>query len=936
MGDSNLKSTTTAINRIKGGPLRRSGSSFNVNRRNDGLKRRSASLTGLAKVAERGLVPHTRANGNLSYQTATNNNMQRDVVESNEQQKALKETFQQIRKQSVQLRQAIEKEELLPTISYAIEILQTLRTQVIVSPRLYYEIYLAVCNELRYLEWFFYRQVTNNQISILKLYEMVQEASHVLPRLYLLIIAGSVYLQVERKLMKSVLRDLMEMCAGVQHPLRGLFLRGYLTQVLRDRLTQYTEQLKNDNEEINGNIHDWLDFLLRNFTESNRLWIRMQYDYSHSAKDKRYEERRQVETLVGLNISTIARLERLDSTIYLNEVFPAIAQQICSCHDAMAQEFLADCVVQAFPDEYHLQTLSDFLVMCMKLIPGVSIRQVLGGLADRLAKYASQSMEARNEIEQSGAFAVFEKYLPTIITSQGNSLALSDILSTLLSFLQFTLKSYPTQIEYVDIILGFAIGSLKSNHHYFVQKSKEEERIDTSSFHRENTNVMTLEEGSIEERLIVRLLISPLETYHNITMTLNLANFSVLLAFLRLEMQRFVAASLLQSIVEYRPCIGAIETLEKLFEFIRPLVEESPGETELVVQRQNIKMAKVHPFHAHLPREVVKVSTTKVRVAEDDSGYFEQVQGLVARIIYLLDERDTSGLFGLYRVIRRYLYRGGPRRTCITLPPFVFSCLRLAHRRYQESTVPGNQEVDQELTAQHIFEFVLETLSVLCESDAVASLRLYLQGALTISQCPFSSHRDTLLYEFFAQAYLLYEEEIADSRQQFSLLLLIVGTLRSVGCLDADNYDTLSSKAVKHAAKLLTRADQCLALCACSHLFWTCWLKDSNRTMNGLERALRCAKSCLALGEKALLLVDILQTSMYLYENGCLDIPQEFFLDLIRPVQELTNRLGNDSLIGKAAMARLNRAINYMKKIESSKYSSLLSNRVFQERSLMS
>lgn len=35
---------------------------------------------------------------------------------------------------------------------------------------------------------------------------------------------------------KDVLKDLVEMCRGVQHPIRGLFLRSYLAQVSRDKL----------------------------------------------------------------------------------------------------------------------------------------------------------------------------------------------------------------------------------------------------------------------------------------------------------------------------------------------------------------------------------------------------------------------------------------------------------------------------------------------------------------------------------------------------------------------------------------------------------------------------------------------------------------------------------------------------------------------------
>lgn len=53
---------------------------------------------------------------------------------------------------------------------------------------------------------------------------------------YLLCTVGSVYIKSKEAPAKDVLKDLVEMCRGIQHPLRGLFLRSYLSQVSRDKL----------------------------------------------------------------------------------------------------------------------------------------------------------------------------------------------------------------------------------------------------------------------------------------------------------------------------------------------------------------------------------------------------------------------------------------------------------------------------------------------------------------------------------------------------------------------------------------------------------------------------------------------------------------------------------------------------------------------------
>lgn len=48
---------------------------------------------------------------------------------------------------------------------------------------------------------------------------------------YLMCTVGSVYIKSKQGSSKVILTDLVEMCKGVQHPTRGLFLRSYLAQV---------------------------------------------------------------------------------------------------------------------------------------------------------------------------------------------------------------------------------------------------------------------------------------------------------------------------------------------------------------------------------------------------------------------------------------------------------------------------------------------------------------------------------------------------------------------------------------------------------------------------------------------------------------------------------------------------------------------------------
>lgn len=103
------------------------------------------------------------------------------------------------------------------------------------------------------------------------LYELVQYAGNIVPRLYLLVTVGAVYVKAKQVATRDILRDLVEMCRGVQQPLRGLFLRNYL-------LTMVKHQLPTGNDAgSDGTLSDSIDFVLLNFAEMNKLWVRMQH-----------------------------------------------------------------------------------------------------------------------------------------------------------------------------------------------------------------------------------------------------------------------------------------------------------------------------------------------------------------------------------------------------------------------------------------------------------------------------------------------------------------------------------------------------------------------------------------------------------------------------------------------------------------------------------
>ncbi|RVW42504.1 Vacuolar protein sorting-associated protein 35B [Vitis vinifera] len=190
----------------------------------------------------------------------------------------------------------------------------------------------------------------------------------------------------------------------------------------------------------------------------------------------------------------------------------------------------------------------------------------------------------------------------------------------------------------------------------------------------------------------------------------------------------------------------------------------------------------------------------------------------------------------------------------------------------QEGDVVGEEEP---ATPKKIFQLLNQTIEALSSVPSPElALRLYLQCAEAANDCDI----EPVAYEFFTQAFILYEEEIADSKAQVTAIHLIIGTLQRMNVFGVENRDTLTHKATGYSAKLLKKPDQCRAVYACSHLFWVDdqdGIKDGERVMLCLKRALRIANAAQQMATVArgssgpvILFVEILNKYIYFFEKG--------------------------------------------------------------------
>lgn len=302
------------------------------------------------------------------------------------QQKILNEALNVVKVQQVQMKRCLDSELLMDALKSASTMLSELRTSSL-SPKNYYKLYMAAFDALRHLSIYLYDAHTSGKHHLADLYELVQYCGNIVPRLYLMITVGAVYMSIPDAPIKEIMKDVMEMGRGVQHPTRGLFLRHYLSGATRDYLPVGSSMGPS------GNLQDSIGFVLTNFIEMNKLWVRLQHQGHSRDREKREMERKELRILVGTNLVRLSQLEGVDLELYRRIILPSILEQVVNCKDVIAQEYLMEVVIQVFPDDFHLRTLGPFLSACAQLHPKVNIKQIVISLIDRLAAYAAREAE---------------------------------------------------------------------------------------------------------------------------------------------------------------------------------------------------------------------------------------------------------------------------------------------------------------------------------------------------------------------------------------------------------------------------------------------------------------------------------------------------------------------------------------------------------------
>ncbi|KAL8702049.1 MAG: hypothetical protein Q9224_000198 [Gallowayella concinna] len=815
-----------------------------------------------------------------------------------------------VTQQAHQMRKCLETPgKLMDALKCSSTLVSELRTSSL-GPKQYYELYMSVFDALRHLSVYLRESHPVNHLA--DLYELVQYAGNIVPRLYLMITVGTVYMGIEDAPVKEIMKDMMEMSRGVQHPIRGLFLRYYLSGQARESLPTGT----GDGPE--GNLQDSISFVLTNFVEMNKLWVRLQHQGHSREREQRTKERQELQLLVGSNLVRLSQLVDLEA--YQSVILQPLLEQVVQCRDVLAQEYLLEVITQVFPDEFHLNTLDQLLSAIARLNPHVNVKAIVIGLMDRLSSYASreseiESPEDRQKNEQQAITQLFEtlrlskeknqaaiekkrnavketangeeanvdnadgisksvddeqaksehdepsadangneaqtgKYrgipdnvkLYEIFYDQvthlvhAQRLQIQDTVALLVSLANLALYDHRAH-QILNKLIWYAGMYIRHGLILLYTNEKVAQYVNSADLHSVPT-----------QSNILALLVAPIKSYSSLFTALALPSFIPLLNAQTYPTRRAVAAEIAQNILRRETRISTVEDLEAVMAILRVLI------------REGIQQPGGYPG---VP--------SQRRSAETDETIMEQ--GWLARLIHLMHSPDNDTQLRLLQVCRK-AFADGNERVRYTTPALLTSALKLARKFKSREHYDDNWQ-SQSSNLYKLMHTLISALYTRVNGAAELCLRLFVSCGQVADQTGF----EEVAYEFFAQAFTIYEEAISDSRAQYQAVCVIAGALHVTRGFSKENYDTLITKCALHGSKLLKKPDQCRAVYLASHLWWAIEIpakgeedaknlyRDGKRVLECLQRALRVADACMDTAVSVELFVEILNRYVYYFDQ---------------------------------------------------------------------
>ncbi|KAJ8902331.1 hypothetical protein NDN08_006738 [Rhodosorus marinus] len=729
-------------------------------------------------------------------------------------------------------------------------------------------------------------------------------------RLYCLYLVLCSHVQERGRI--AVFTEYLKYAAGVQHPIRGFFLRWWMAKLFQNCLQTRAQLVNATSQEFSsagppaspktnrgGDRHKELTRLvLTCFNEMLILEKRIPRDDESDGV---------LLPMFRLVVDVLALLPELEDGIYTAQVFPSLVSGILAYDSPRRQQSLTMMVLESISSKCHVQVLDETFQFLFALHTETDTMALLRVFMDRvveLPKHVSSGELVMGVYAQ--AFDVLKKHLDKLTSPRSYDYHLPEILSVFERFVRFTILVHPRDSARFGEVLSLCRTGILN-----MWKESEDEESYGTDFGYESTDSSSGKstEGRVRcdleaERVLKGLLAEVVDHWGNISIVTTVESFSELPSFLSRTSQIELGVQLLEVTRSFAPCVRTDEEFDSLISVMSCLIElpeltgmSSGGGLELPFRHLFFSPLLKEPEDydaGALSEEQFSHSenvdggtssedavATSSRESTHEIDVIEKVQPQIARLVFLLDAESAIEQLHLIELLKAELDKGGSSRATVTLPPLVFCLTRLALVR---TSVIGSGFAEG---CMMLASAVVEPLG---DVDPRLALQLYSMIAEASAACELAG--DSITSITLRRALALYENGLVSSRDRLALLLGLMGAC--IGCgknLERENYASISSTLMKHCGRLLTFADQSMALCSAAEMFISGPCPDYQLVQECLDKAVQAASLEFSKASRALLLTDVLMRSSSMFARSCQAINAKRVADLHRTIRSLLDEI---------------------------------------------
>ena len=776
----------------------------------------------------------------------------------------LEKGLKKIKEQAFHINTAIEKNNLRQCLKEAYTMLCELRTNEL-SPKNYYNLYISVVDVMLILKNYMIEEINRGR-RLIDLYDDVQQAQHVIPRLYLMITVGSIYIEKVPRSTRIIIYDMLGLVKAVQNPIKGLFLRNYLLKMIKDKLPDKDNIYLKEG----ASFEDSLNFIIQNMEEMNRLWIRLSIGSSGGEKMRREQERDELKILIGESMNKLSSLENLTLELYEQNALPRLLDIIINSRDKLCQQYLMECIIHAFPDSYNVKCMERLLEATSYLEQNVDIGIIFVSLMQKLGNYFGRQDKSvgGNDMNENDKqiFETAQNIYPALLKNFNgymnqnlnnrdyNSIDVNKLLNLILSFMKFSLQCAPQEQKFNSI-----------------------NNIFSMAFDLSNMQPHKLNEDCINK--IGLLLTEPLNSGINI---FRMNDFIPLMNFLNYNNKKNLGLKLIETLINDAnkeqstlEKISSLDTLDNVLKYIQPLLGD-----------------------------------TRDTVEEDDSTY-EYEQSIVSKLVYIIKTNNPEIIYKILNDLKNIFSHGGINRRRYTLPPLANRIIQFCHditicyenklnlipekkknNKYVKEIIDSldiakieNDDIFLKLML-NIYKLLTETIDLISQEQPEMAFKLFLQSASQVNSisCNKEKFQDSCT-TFIKNAINIFEEGRYNQNKRYDLLVQISSLLMTLN-IDKEVIGKIIEEIITGSQKMIQREDQSKAMLIISQLYFTIF-KDSQKVMDCLSKARRFADFAMTNPKNLILFVDYLNKILYFIdqEEKVIDIKPEQIEDIIELIR---------------------------------------------------